>query len=170
MCLTCLWSAVRGHLDASSRLASVMWLVGIYICGTSAVYTRGASRLPSSNSMQPLEDDSAPILRREILPIEKGSIIADLHELEDGLDDFRRLRVVGRHIGRHVELEREPWRCHRNTVAWVARNRGKRVRSDGQSRVRMDNLTGPPFRVKTDSVHTRLSQYTPDDSTVVSEW
>ena len=70
---------------------------------------------------------------------------ADLHELDDRLDHFRRLRVVGRHIGRHVELDREPWRCHGNTVAWVARNRGKRVRSDGQSSVRMDNLTGPPF-------------------------
>ena len=83
---------------------------------------------PAILKLNALEDDSAPILRSEILPIEKGSIIADLHELEDGLDDFRRLRVVGRNIGRHVELqlEREPfcgW-CHRNTVAWVARNRG----------------------------------------------
>ena len=103
---------------------------------------------PAILKLNALEDDSAPILRREILPIEEGSIIADFHELEDGLDDFRRLRVVGRHVGRHVELEREPLWCHRSTVAWVARNRGKRVRSDGQSSVRMDNLTGPPFTLK----------------------
>ena len=99
---------------------------------------------PAILKLNALEDDSAPILRSEILPIEKGSIITDLHELDDRLDHFRRLRVVGRHIGRHVELDREPWRCHGNSVAWVARNRGKRVRSDGQSSVRMDNLTSDP--------------------------
>ena len=52
---------------------------------------------PAILELDALENDSAPNISGEILPIEKRSAITDLHALQGRLDDTRPLRVVGRH-------------------------------------------------------------------------